>query len=273
MSGTDTPEPSSYPAAIRLYPPPSHEVRVEDIHADLDLPTHGNEPDLPYVILNMVCSLDGKVAMDGRSAGIGDEADRRVMRNVRSNVDAILRGANTLRAERIAAGVPEPLSRRRASRGLEPQPAEVLLTKSGRVPLDNLLGASPDNTLVLVPDSENLAKTRKPGIITAPATPEGNLDMREVLKALRGRSFLRILSEGGPTLNHALLSENLAHELFLTISPKLLGGSRSSTPNLLEGPPLKPPVRAALISTHLVGSQLFLRYSLRQQPFNPSSFR
>lgn len=87
------------------------------------------------------------------------------------------------------------------------------------------------------------------------------------MSLLKQRHAVRILLvEGGPSLNHALITEGLVDELFLTLSPKLLGGKgEGSGPlTILEGLALDPDETAQLnpISIHLSGRELFLRYSL-----------
>jgi riboflavin biosynthesis pyrimidine reductase len=84
-----------------------------------------------------------------------------------------------------------------------------------------------------------------------PATEERSvLDPVVALEMLRERYGVGLLLvEGGPTFNHALISTNLVDELFLTLSPRLLGGEKS--PTILEGPNLPPPVGQALNLTSL----------------------
>jgi riboflavin biosynthesis pyrimidine reductase len=55
-----------------------------------------------------------------------------------------------------------------------------------------------------------------------------------------------------------LIAQNLADELFLTLAPKLLGGTSTA---LLDGPALAP-TDAKLLSAHVAGNELFLRYTL-----------
>src|ERR1700750_2591854 len=50
----------------------------------------------------MTPSPDGRVAVEGRSVGLGHPADRALLRELRTAVDAILVGPGTLRAERDA---------------------------------------------------------------------------------------------------------------------------------------------------------------------------
>ena len=73
--------------------------------------------------------------------------------------------------------------------------------------------------------------------------------------------------EGGPGLNHALISRQLVDELFLTVAPELLGGS-AGYPYLAQGPALPARDRPTLdlVSIHLSGDELFLRYSITRTP-------
>jgi 2,5-diamino-6-(ribosylamino)-4(3H)-pyrimidinone 5'-phosphate reductase len=86
------------------------------------------------------------------------------------------------------------------------------------------------------------------------------VDVGETLELLK-REYLvdLLLVEGGPTLNHSLISANLTDELFLTLAPKLVGDSRQAT--LLTNP--QPATRdLELLSAYLAGDELFLRYNL-----------
>lgn len=233
--------------------------------------------DRPYTVINAVTSLDGKASVGGRSGNIGGETDRLAMRNLRSGVDALMIGAGTLRAEKLSMGVPDHLAKRRASRGKPEQPLAVILSKSGDVPFENLVGPSPQNTLVFVPEEtaqhgiENLPAR----VCASPSREDGTLDLIQILAMLKEEyavSFLLI--EGGPSLNHSLLDQNLADELFLTISPKILGGSRQDYLTVVEGDLLRnhpahnagPPT-----SIHLSEGHLFLRYAVQASRVPPES--
>ena len=57
-------------------------------------------PDRPYLVLNMVSSLDGKATIDWRTKGLSTELDRRLFHRLRTQGDAVMVGAGTARAER-----------------------------------------------------------------------------------------------------------------------------------------------------------------------------
>lgn len=248
---------------LRLYPLPTRDLSARGIYEDLELPPpERSDPSRPYVIINMVSSIDGKVAIEGKSSRIGSETDRRVMRTLRSKVDAVMVGAGTLRAEKLSLGLDE------CSAGK--QPLAVVVTATGDVSLEsNLVRQEGDRRdLVLVPDglAEGVVAwlRRSADVLRAPATPSGAVDLGEAVKILKTeRAVELLLVEGGPSLNYSLFSRCLADEFFLTLAPKLLGGTTTETLTVVDGPPLPagaPP--ASLLSVHLAGGELYLRYKV-----------
>ena len=82
------------------------------------------------------------------------------------------------------------------------------------------------------------------------------------LRDLRARRNVRVvLCEGGPRVVGALLAQGLLDELFLTLSPLLVGGG---VKNVIEGPGLSPPVPLELIRVLESDGYLFLRYLVAQ---------
>lgn len=251
MPPIESPEVFPSKIALRIYPLPSKELSIDDLYLDLELPSNGSlDPSLPYLYVNMVSTLDGRTSINGKANNIGGSADRRVMRNLRAISDGVLRGGATLRAERIQAGVPDDLSEKRVERGLPPQPLEIILTKTKDISiLENLIGYDRARTILLTGEHS------KP------------LDLKTALRGLREKHHIgRLLLESGPDLNNSLVSQGLLDELFLTVSPKLVSGlpdSRSSgcpsVETLLQGAQ----TTCKLLSAHLIGDDLFLRYSLR----------
>ncbi len=239
---------------LRLYPLPSQEVSA--IYEDLELPPPGRRDDArPYVVINMVSSVDGKATTEGKASRIGSQTDRDTMRTLRSKADAVMIGAGTLRAESLSLGLDEPSH----------EPLAVIVTKTGDVPLEENLIRSQRQEVLLTAISEDIPKRLGERVrpLWVPATPSGDVDLEETLKTLRAdHSVDLLLVEGGPSLNHALISANLADELFLTLAPKLLGGTGEETLTILRGPVLRA-TDTELLSAHLRGDELFLRYSLR----------
>ncbi len=243
---------------LRLYPLPALEVSA--IYEDLELPPPGpRDGSRPYVIVNMVSSVDGRGAVEGRSSSIGDAVDRQTMRTLRSKADAVMIGAGTLRAEKLSLGLDGPYG---------PQPLAVVVAGSGEIPLDrNLIVAEGQEVLVIArgDDTDDPGEYRVLRLSDLCVDRTGKLDLEEALGVLKGRYAVDLLLvEGGPTLNYSLISNHLADELYLTIAPKLLGGAPGGSLFILNGPTL-PPRGLTLLSTHLAGDELFLRYGTHQR--------
>jgi riboflavin-specific deaminase-like protein len=207
----------------------------------------------------MVSSVDGKTAIRGKAARLGSQTDRQTMRNLRSHADAVMIGANTLRAEKLSLGFDDPSDK--------PQPLAVIVTRTGDVPLEsNLILGEEQEVLLLspreLPDYSSCGRVRR---LPASEDQSGHVDLGEALEILKAEYGVDVLLvEGGPTLNHALISRGLADELFLTLAPKLLGSGISESRTILDGGPLPPEISSPdLLSVHLAGNELFLRYGLR----------
>jgi 2,5-diamino-6-(ribosylamino)-4(3H)-pyrimidinone 5'-phosphate reductase len=243
--------------ATRLYPLPPREIPAESIYEDLELPAGRGDSQRPYVVINMVSSVDGRPAVGGKAARIGSQIDRQTMRNLRSHADAVMIGANTLRAERLSLGLDDPSDR--------PQPLVIIATSTGDVPLEsNLVLGEGQEVLLLSPrDLPGYGRGRARRL-SASEDHSGHVDLGEALEILKAEYGVGVLLvEGGPTLNHALISRSLAHELCLTLAPKLLGGASCETSTILDGGPLPPDTSSPdLLSVHLAGNELFLRYGL-----------
>lgn len=248
--------------ATRLYPLPPLGISAAKIYEDIELPPAGrSESSRPYVIINMVSTLDGRVAVEGKSASLGSQVDRRTMRNLRAKADAVMIGANTLRAEKLSLGVDAPRHGR--------QPLAVIVTRSGDIPLEsNLLLTENQELLVVSPPDVAVELPRSIGrILSVPQAPPGEggyIDLRETLNVLKAEFLIDLLVvEGGSTINYQLISRGLADELFLTLAPKVIGEFGSGNLTAVTG--VSPPPEASspdLLSVTLAGDELFLRYGL-----------
>jgi riboflavin biosynthesis pyrimidine reductase len=79
--------------------------------------------------------------------------------------------------------------------------------------------------------AEGYDRIEKP-LIVVESGPDGRVDLPALLRLQREQGVRSLLCEGGPTLHRSLQALGMVDELFLTISPKLAGGSG---PNLLSG--------------------------------------
>lgn len=237
--------------------------------------------DRPYVVLNMIATLDGRATIAGRSGPLSSPADRALFHGLRSVVDAVLAGAGTVRAERYGPLVRDPDGRRARSKlGLSESPLACIVSASLDFPADQPLLADPGSRVaILTPSDGDLAaaSAQPEGKPRAGAgaqidyvrarAPDGSLDLRAALAELHDRLHVgTLLCEGGPHLNAELLAGGLVDELFLSVSPLLAGGDPAGDDpalRIVSGPGLDPPARLELAGALERDSSLFLRYRVR----------
>jgi riboflavin biosynthesis pyrimidine reductase len=217
--------------------------------------------DRPYVLLNMVATVDGRATVGGHSGPIGGPGDQIMFWELRGLCDAVLIGTGTLRAERYGRLLRDPERRaRRVATGLEADPLVVLFSRGLDLPWDAPLFGVPEQRVAIscrVDAPEPPATAASVSLIRL-AQPT----LAETVRVLRGSFGVRsVLCEGGPTLNHHLVAGGLLDELFLTVGPTLAGDS--AAPGLLTGPALPRPARLVLRWVLRHGDELFLRYALR----------
>ncbi len=252
----------------RLHPAPTEELQAEDVYADLT-PGSAVRGDEPYVAINMVSTLNGRVSVGGKASPIGSSLDRRIMRNIRSAFDAVLVGAGTVRAEEMNLSVPDELSEKRKANGLPAQPLGLILAGSDKLPLQRkLFRQRGGQTVVVVAGDDTPQSTIEEaealGIRVLDTKAPGRPEPVEILRLLKDLLNVRtLLLEGGPTVNGSFLASGKVDELFLTLSPKIsLSTGDESTIAQAQGARSTHPIGFDLASVHSASQEgeLYLRY-------------
>lgn len=208
----------------QLLPEPLDSVDPFAHHAAAHRPTPA---DRPWVLLNMVASLDGATAVDGVSGDLGGEADRIVFSAIRALPDVILAAAGTVRAD--GYGPPRtPASRRteRESRGQSGYPRIAIASRS--LELDEtapLFTATPTRPIVYTVEDAPAERIRALEPVADVIRFDGEVTASGIVDHLASIGVRTVLLEGGPSLNGAFLDEDLIDELNLTIAPSLVGGT------------------------------------------------
>ena len=240
-------------------------ARDEDLAAVYDdLVLVGPVGDRCGISLGMVSSLDGAVAIEGRTAALGRAADKAAFVALRGAADAILVGAGTVRAENYGPGAGSAAARRRRpAKGLAPSPRLVIVTNRPEFDPEARAFADPDHPPLVVTNARAAAAT--PGVTDrAEVLPCGDdrVELTVALQQLATRGLFRVLCEGGPTLNAALFADRLVDEVFLTISNTLAGGSadRIVAPPAADANHVPAPARLVELREH--ADELLLRYRI-----------
>ena len=240
---------------------PEHRtVSVGDLLSALDPAEHEGR-DRPHTLVNFVATVDGRTSFLGRSGPIGDEGDRQMFHGLRERVDAVMAGTATMRTERYGRIVRDPeRRRRRTERGLAPEPLAVIVTRSGDVPFDIPLFAEPEARVVIFTPTDLDTSSCSAQVEVVRLDP-GQLTMTTAWRRLTSDFGVRnLLCEGGPTVFGALLHEDLADELFLTLSPRLAGGGSETA--ITHGPALPELLHLALEWALEREGSMFLRYAV-----------
>ena len=208
-------------------------------------------PDRPFVFLNMVSTLDGKITLGevGDTAmGLGSPTDKELMKRLQNNAQAVLIGASTLRAGHIT--YPSSLWR-------------AVVTTSGDVPVDSrFFSEAPGKAVVFT--TERMPEQQRGTLQNVAHVVVCGSERVNLLQAL---SFLRhqlnverLLCEGGGELNFEMFAAGLIDEWFLTLAPKVKGGRHIPTTVEGVGLPRERVVHMQLLSVYEQEGELYLRY-------------
>lgn len=214
----------------------------------------------PWVLANMVTSLDGSAAVEGRAGGLSHPADRELFHRLRGLADVILVGAATVRQERYGpARLPDDVQRARTAEGRPAVPDIAVVTRSLDLDLEGRLFAeSPSHqppVVVTCAASDPRRRAEVAEVAEVVVAGDDAVDLDAALAALGRRGASVVLSEGGPALLGQLVHGGLLDELCLTLAP-LMGGD----PLPISSGPAAGLVGFRLGHVLTVDSNLFLRY-------------
>jgi riboflavin-specific deaminase-like protein len=217
-------------------------------------------PGRPWLGLNMVSSLDGKATIEWRTKGLSSELDRRLFHHLRTQADAVMVGAGTLRAERYGRMTKsEELRDKRVAEGLASDPLAVIVSGRLDLPADLPILNEPEQRVVIATGSDATLS----GLGAQVEYARVGDDLPRLMAYLRETHGVRsVLCEGGPTLNSYLFAAGLVDELFLSLSPKVAGGAAALT--IVAGRELVEPTELELVSVAEDDGDLFTRWRLRR---------
>jgi diaminohydroxyphosphoribosylaminopyrimidine deaminase/5-amino-6-(5-phosphoribosylamino)uracil reductase len=179
-----------------------------------------------WVVLKWAQTIDGKVAaadLGDNHRWISNQTSRRDVHKLRRRVQAILVGINTIITD-------DPLLTARPSRGKKA--IRIVMDSFLRIPPKSRLLATADKTHVIIYTSwpslgtnPRLVKQINEAGAEVLAYPDtqGRSNLYFLLDELSRRGVSQLLVEGGPTVLTSFLEENLADEVYVYITPKILG--------------------------------------------------
>lgn len=231
-----------YGARMRQLLPEPGDVDPLETYLAADRPSRAGRP---WVALTMVSSLDGATSVGGRSGPLGGEPDRQVFRAVRAIADAVLVAAGTVRLEGYGpVRLSDAARDARAAAGRPATPPRLVvvsasldvdLTRAAEGPVRPLVltteDADPDRRAAV----EQVADVRTHG--------SGQVDVAAALAGLHADGVGIVVCEGGPSLNAALVEQDLVDEWCVTLAPTIVAGDSRrlvhGVPEVGEGQPLE----------------------------------
>lgn len=191
------------------------------------------EKSRPFFVMKAAISLDGKIATKTcDSKWISNEESRRFTNKLRSHVDAIMVGINTVITDNPML-IPKMV---KVSR----YPTRIILDSKLRLPLASDIAKTSNKYKTLVFTSfdsraDKEARLRSLGVevIKCPKDENGRVALQHVCNELFKRDIMSVLIEGGGEINNAFLREGLIDKFILFYAPIFIGGKNAL--NLIGG--------------------------------------
>ena len=177
-----------------------------------------------HVILSAAISIDGKISTRTNDSKISSKEDSIRLHKLRSKVDAILIGKNTLLQD-------DPLLTVRHVKGKNP--IRIILDSSGTISIKSkIIKTSNEIPTIIVVSKKitdvNLSKLKKLPVEII-ISGENSVNLKLLMKKLSTKKIKTILVEGGGTVNWEFIKNNIFNELIVTLSPYLVGGTDATS--------------------------------------------
>lgn len=187
----------------------------------------------PFFTMKGAVSLDGKIATKTcDSKWISNEESRRYVNKLRSAVDGIMVGINTIILD-------NPLLIPKIARPKK-YPIRIILDSKLRIPFscDVVKTSEKYKTWIFTADDSRSDKELKLNsmgveVIRVPKDEGGRVSPKHVCEELFRREIMHVLVEGGGEINSGLLKEGLIDKIMLFFAPILIGGKGAY--NLIGG--------------------------------------
>ncbi len=176
----------------------------------------------PHVILSAAISVDGKIATKTGDSNLSSKIDKIRVHKLRSKVDAILIGQNTLRRD-------DPILSVRYAKGRNP--IRIILDSRGKISSKSKIIKTCNKIPTILAVSKNISNKNLQRLKKYPLeiiiAGENKVNLKQLLKQLEKRKIKKLLLEGGGTVNWEFIKQGLFDEIIVTVTPFLIGGTKS----------------------------------------------
>lgn len=183
---------------------------------------------MPFVILKVAMSLDGKIATStGDSKYITSNEARKYVHQLRKDVDAVMVGINTVIRD-------NPKLDARLVKGNNP--LKIIVDSNFKIPENSNVFKDPSK--VIIATTQKASKTKIQSIKQKGAnviiikSKDGMVDLRKLMKELAKMNISYIMIEGGSHLNASAIKEKIVDKLLIFTAPKIIGNGLGAISNL-----------------------------------------
>jgi len=173
----------------------------------------------PHVILSAAISIDGKIATRLGDSKLSSKKDKIRLHRLRSKVDAILIGKNTIDRD-------DPLLTVRYVKGKNP--TRIILDSQGTISINSKILQTCNKVPTIIAVSKRISKVNLQKLKRFPVeiimTGKNSVNIKSLMNNLSKRKINTILVEGGGTINWQFIQNNLFDEILITIAPFIIGG-------------------------------------------------
>ena len=184
--------------------------------------------ELPFVILKVAMTLDGKIATKtGESKYITSSAARTYVHQIRNDVDAVLVGINTVVKD-------NPHLDARLVNGIDP--IKIVVDSQLRIPLTCNILKTPHKAIIATTRKASTAKINqlqhKGAKVLIINSKEGKVDLEILMKELGKMDITSIMIEGGSEINGEAIKAGIVDKILCFSAPKIMGNGLSAISNL-----------------------------------------
>lgn len=175
-----------------------------------------------HIILSSAISIDGKIATFTGDSKLSSQKDIIRLHRLRSRVDAILIGKNTVDRD-------NPLLTVRYIKGKNP--IRIILDSQGKISRNSKILQTCNSIPTIIGVSKSITQKNLDELKKFPieviVAGKNSVNIKTFLKQLVKKGIKTILVEGGGMINWEFIRNGLFDEILITVSPFVIGGTNA----------------------------------------------
>ncbi|MFX0032443.1 MAG: 2,5-diamino-6-(ribosylamino)-4(3H)-pyrimidinone 5'-phosphate reductase [Candidatus Hodarchaeota archaeon] len=178
----------------------------------------------PYIMLSTAMTIDGKISSKNGDSEISDEEDWKEVHKIRTQVDAIMVGKNT-----ILRNNPKLHIKFYQHTGYY----RIVIDSNLSIPIDSqIINFKPEMYPTIICTTENVTEDkinrfRTKNVKIIKSGTGNQVDIKLLMEKLYNFGIRSILLEGGGNLNWSFLKEDLVDEIRIFVAPWIVGGKNA----------------------------------------------